>query len=60
MNKEKEMVDVTFPPQSSIKLVKYAKGYGWEVKRYCDDLDQAFDDIVAMNKKLKEEYGQSE
>ena len=58
--KNNELVDITIPPQSSIKLVKYAKGYGWEIKHYCDNLDVSFDVIVAMNKRLREEFGQSE
>lgn len=58
--KDKEAVDVTFPPQSSIKLIKYSKGYGWEIKRYCDNLDLAFVDIVDMDKKLRHKFGQNE
>ena len=58
--KENELVDITIPPQSSIKLVKYAKGYGWEIKFYSDNLDVGFDKIVEMNKRLREEFGQSE
>lgn len=54
---EKLVEDIMFPPQSSIKLVKYAKGYGWEIKRYCDDLDIAFGDIVAMNDKMRKQFG---
>jgi len=58
--KDKELVDVTFPPQSSIKLVKYAKGYGWEIKVYCDDLDFNLGEVERIDKKLRDKYGQKE
>lgn len=52
--------DITFPPQSSIKLIKYSKGYGWEIKRYSDDLDAAFNEVVKMNEQMRKHFGSTE
>lgn len=55
--------DITFPPQSSLKLVSHGNVnkpetfyYTWEIKKYCDNLDEAFNLIVEMNKKMKEQF----
>ena len=62
MNKEKKemMEEITFPPQSSIKLEPHGKDngryYTWEVKVYCDDLDKCFSEICRMDKLLRDKY----
>lgn len=53
---DKEIVDITIPPQSSINLKKMSSGYGWEIKVYDDDLDSGFDKIVALDKKLRDKF----
>ena len=51
---------VTMPPQSSLKLVSHGQGdklyYTWEIKKYCDNLDEAMIDVVTIDKKMKEKY----
>jgi hypothetical protein len=58
--KEKLVEAVVIPPQSSIKLTKYAKGYGWEIKIYCDDLTKCVDDVKALDKKMRDNFADSE
>ena len=55
-----EALGAEFPAQSSIKLMKNTKGYNWEIKVYCDDLEKAEQSVADMNKKLKEKYGSQE
>jgi len=38
-------------------LIKYAKGYGWEVKNYCDDMDKALEEVKRIDDKLRALYG---
>lgn len=44
--------------QNSINLKKLAKGYGWEIKVYGDDLDKIRKMIKVQDVKMRAEFSE--
>ena len=62
---EKEIEAVNIVPQSSINLSRHLKKtkeaeeeyYTWDIKMYCDDLNQAMEQVNLANLSMKKRYG---
>lgn len=48
--------------QCSVTLSKNSKGYGWEIKAYADNMNDAIDRAIAADMRLKTQFrgGESE
>ena len=44
--------------KSSVKVTKNSKGYTYEIKVYDEDLDKAFEKMIALESKCSEKYAE--
>ena len=43
--------------QARVNLTKNTKGYNWEVSAYADNLNDAIDQVIAADQRLRLQFG---
>jgi transketolase N-terminal domain/subunit len=53
MNEEKMFDSLLEKQEDSVKLIKYSRGFGWEIKIHGKDMSKIVSAIDEVNKELK-------
>ena len=53
MNEEEKLGEIFNKQEDSVKLIKYSRGYGWEIKLHGQDMEKIVSAIDEVNKELK-------
>lgn len=50
---DKEEIPMLEKQEDSVKLIKYSRGFGWEIKVHGKDMEKVVSTIDVVNKELK-------
>lgn len=60
MTEIKELIISTIAEPAQVKLIRYAKGYGWEINLHGESMAKVAEEVSRIDALYKERYGQQQ